>query len=65
MFTGIVTDVGRIEAIDDTDGRVLTVRSRYDPASLELGASVCHNGVCLTVTEILPEGHVVQASGET
>ncbi|WGF86801.1 riboflavin synthase [Marinivivus vitaminiproducens] len=65
MFTGIVTDVGRLAAIDDSDGRTLTVSSGYDPSSLELGASVCHNGVCLTVTEIRPDGHVVQASGET
>ena len=52
MFTGIVTDLGRIASVTDSpDGRVrrFRVESRYDPAGVDLGASIMHNGVCLTV----------------
>lgn len=51
MFTGIVTDVGRlIEAEDRNDGRLLRVGTIYEPHSIALGASVMIDGICLTVT---------------
>jgi riboflavin synthase len=49
MFTGIVTDIGTVAA---RDGTKLKIASRYDPASLALGASVACDGCCLTVTRI-------------
>ncbi len=52
MFTGIVTDVGRVDEITQLDqGKRFRISTRYDTASLEIGASVSHNGVCLTVVE--------------
>ncbi len=52
MFTGLVTDVGRVRAVEDSNGlRRITVESRYPVASLQMGASVQHNGVCLTLVE--------------
>ena len=52
MFTGLVTDVGRIKAVEDSNGlRRLTVESKYPVSSLQMGASVQHNGVCLTLVE--------------
>lgn len=52
MFTGIVTDVGRlIAATDRNDGRVLRVATSYDPATIDLGASITVDGICLTVTD--------------
>lgn len=55
MFTGIVTDVGRVEAVDALDkGRRFRIATAYDPAGIDLGASIACGGVCLTVTE-LPE----------
>ena len=65
MFTGIVTDVGRVVARDDREGRRLTLAAAYDTASIPLGASISHNGVCLTVVETSQDGWLVQASGET
>lgn len=53
MFTGIITDVGELAGVDG--GRFI-VRSNYAAASIETGASVCCDGVCLTVTEVVPEG---------
>jgi riboflavin synthase len=52
MFTGLVADLGDVEAVDATaDGVRLTVRT---PLAGELGSgdSVAVNGVCLTATEV-------------
>ncbi|MEZ5938956.1 MAG: riboflavin synthase [Hyphomonadaceae bacterium] len=52
MFTGLVTDVGRIAEIEDTNGvRRLTIESRYPLDQLAMGASIMHAGVCLTLVE--------------
>ncbi|AXJ95168.1 MULTISPECIES: riboflavin synthase [unclassified Sphingomonas] len=51
MFTGIVSDVGTIDAVEhrgDTRVRILTA---YDPAGIDLGASIACSGVCLTVVD--------------
>ena len=50
MFTGLVEDVGTIEAVRNTPaGRELRVRSRFD--RLEAGESIALDGACLTVRE--------------
>ena len=50
MFTGIVTDVGEIvEVRRGAEKLQLTVACRYDVATVDVGASVAHAGVCLTV----------------
>ena len=52
MFTGIITDVGKIETITDLDqGKRLRVNTSYETEAIDIGASVSHNGVCLTVVE--------------
>ncbi|MFW5832791.1 MAG: riboflavin synthase [Pseudomonadota bacterium] len=65
MFTGIVTHIGRVLSVEGTTDRRLTVASELDYASLPLGASVAHSGICLTVVEKGPGRHVVEASAET
>ncbi len=72
MFTGIITDVGRIVAVEPgRDARAFVVESRYDPATIALGASIAHAGACLTViaVEPRPDGagarHRVEVSAET
>ena len=54
MFTGIVTDVGEVVAIEPrADGlRRLTVACNYDRASIAIGASIACSGPCLTVVAI-------------
>ena len=55
MFTGIVTDVGTIESVSPLkEGIKLRVATSYDPATIDMGASISHSGICLTVTG-LPE----------
>jgi riboflavin synthase len=57
MFTGIVTDIGTIEKITPlNEGIRLRVSSNYDPATIALGASIAHAGVCLTVTAMAEAG---------
>jgi riboflavin synthase len=66
MFTGIITHIGRVRAvIQRDDGRELVVEADIEPASIPIGASVAHSGVCLTVTAHEPGGWRVYASGET
>ena len=53
MFTGIISGIGTVIA---ADGGRFTVRSDYAAESIALGASICHDGVCLTVTSVQPDG---------
>jgi len=55
MFTGIVTDIGTVEKVEPmNEGVRLRVRTNYDLATIDMGASIAHSGTCLTVTA-LPE----------
>jgi riboflavin synthase len=55
MFTGIVTDVGRVVSVQPmNEGVKLRIATAYDPAKIEIGASIACGGPCLTVTS-LPE----------
>ena len=66
MFTGIITDVGRIAAVDDAEGRRLTIEARRLPlAEIEIGGSIGVSGICLTMVERDGDRFMVQASGET
>ena len=52
MFTGIVTDIGKIKAISDLPmGKRFRVETSYDITTIDIGASIAHSGVCLTVVE--------------
>ena len=54
MFTGIVQGMGRVVSVEQpaADFRTHTVELPEDMAGgLQTGASVAHNGCCLTVTE--------------
>ena len=55
MFTGIVTDVGRVaSAAPLPEGIRLRIETAYDPETIAIGASIACAGVCLTVVA-LPE----------
>jgi riboflavin synthase len=51
MFTGIITDVGTITAIDPAANFRVQIQTKYDTAKIPLGASISCNGVCLTNIE--------------
>lgn len=67
MFTGIVREVGRIQAVSDAPrgGRRIEVGSKMVRRGLRLGDSVSVGGVCLTVARLLPKGFRVDAVPET
>ena len=50
MFTGIITDIGTLEKVEQLpQGRRFTVSTSYDTSTIDIGASIAHEGVCLTV----------------
>ncbi|HEV2550169.1 MAG TPA: riboflavin synthase [Stellaceae bacterium] len=65
MFTGIITDVGRVRAVVPSGDTRFTIATSYDNAEIALGASVGCAGVCLTVIDKGPGWFAVQASAET
>ena len=66
MFTGIVTDIGRVRSVRQTerDWRY-EIETAWDTSGIDLGASISHAGCCLTVTEKGPGWFAVEVSGET
>lgn len=67
MFTGLVEDLGTVVRADRrSDALVLAVKpARIPLAELTIGESVCHDGACLTVTEVGRDAFTVLAGGET
>ncbi len=66
MFTGIVTDKGRVRSVRQTErDRRYEIETAYDTATIDLGASISHAGCCLTVTERGEGWFAVEVSNET
>jgi riboflavin synthase len=71
MFTGIIQDIGTVTAIDKKGDWIVTVTTRLPMANKALGASVAHNGICLTLIDVKPSPagqgfhYKVQLSQET
>ena len=65
MFTGIVTDLGEIIALENTGDLRARIRCGYDMGTVEIGASIAHAGVCLTVIATGADWYDVQISAET
>lgn len=51
MFTGIVTDMGDVLALEQRGDLRARIGTAYDVAGIDIGASVCCDGVCLTVVD--------------
>ncbi|MEL6871340.1 MAG: riboflavin synthase [Pseudomonadota bacterium] len=66
MFTGLITDVGAIEAVSETG---FVIASSYPADDVPVGASIACDGVCLTATTVTANGDgctfTVDASNET
>jgi len=66
MFTGIVSDIGRVRAVRDTNrDRRFEVETSYDLDTVEIGASISHAGCCLTVVEKGDRWFAVEVSTES
>ena len=53
MFTGIVTDVGEVVSVKEDGGRRFLIKTLYDLETIELGASICCSGACMTVVRLV------------
>ena len=65
MFTGIITDVGRIQAVEHRGDLRARIGTGYDTARIEIGASIACDGVCLTVVALGSGWFDVDISAET
>jgi len=65
MFTGIVTDLGRVRAVLPGGDTGYEIETRYDTGTIAIGASIACSGVCLTAIEQGQGWFRVQASAET
>ncbi len=67
MFTGIITDVGRVRALSKISGADtrLVVETVYDTHGIAIGASISCGGACLTVVEKGEGWFAADASAET
>jgi riboflavin synthase len=51
MFTGIITDVGRVRALERRGDLRARIGTAYDADGIDIGASIACDGVCLTVVD--------------
>jgi riboflavin synthase len=65
LFTGIITDVGRVRSIERRGDARLTISCGYDTKTVDLGASIACSGVCLTVVDKGEGWFAVDVSDET
>jgi riboflavin synthase len=69
MFTGIITDLGRVtnvaQPVPGAPDRRFRIQTKYMLGDVAMGASIACNGCCLTVMEKGPDWFAVDVSGET
>ncbi|MEP9358987.1 riboflavin synthase [Sphingomonas sp. KR3-1] len=65
MFTGIVTDIGTVDAAEKQGDLHVRVSTAYETAGIDLGASISCSGVCLTVVDKASGWVAFDVSGET
>jgi riboflavin synthase len=52
MFTGIITDIGRVLHVEQKGDLMARIATGYDIDGIDIGASIACDGVCLTVTAL-------------
>jgi len=65
MFTGIITDLGHVRVIRANGDTRIEIETGYDTEAMDIGASVCCSGACMTVIDKETGWFAVTASGET
>ena len=65
MFTGIITDVGKVRAIEQKGDTRIEIETSYDLDDVHIGASIACSGPCLTVVEKGLGWFAIEASAET
>lgn len=66
MFTGLITDIGILRSRTPLDrGSRMEIATRYATTDIEIGASICCSGACLTVVDKGADWFAVDVSAET
>lgn len=65
MFTGIITDIGEIIELEQRGDLRARIKTAYDLDTVDMGASIASDGVCLTVIEKGADWYDVEISAET
>ena len=65
MFTGIITDIGTVIDLDQQGDLRARIQTGYDTGTIDMGASIASDGVCLTVVDLGDNWYDVQISAET
>jgi riboflavin synthase len=65
MFTGIITDIGTVTELTQEGDLRARIVCAYDTGTIDMGASIASDGVCLTVVDLGPDWYEVQVSRET
>ena len=65
MFTGIITDIGKVAQVEKRGDMRARIGCNYDMTGVDLGASIACDGVCLTVIDKGPGWFDVDISAET
>ncbi len=65
MFTGIITDLGTVTALEQQGDLRARITCGYDTSGIDMGASIASDGVCLTVVGLGDDWYEVQISAET
>ncbi|MEM6408493.1 MAG: riboflavin synthase [Pseudomonadota bacterium] len=65
MFTGIITDIGRISELEQRGDLRARITCGYDMSTVDLGASIACDGCCLTVIEMGDDWFDVEISAES
>ncbi|GKY88685.1 riboflavin synthase [Sinisalibacter aestuarii] len=65
MFTGIITDIGKVGSIARSGDMHARIETGYDTTTIDIGASIASDGVCLTVVDLGPGWYEVDISAET
>ena len=65
MFTGIVTDMGRVRRVEKTGDTRFEFATSYDTGEIEVGASIACSGACMTVIDKGNGWFAISASEES
>lgn len=65
MFTGIITDIGKITSVEQRGDLRIVIACHYEMDGVAMGASIACSGVCLTVVDKADGWFAVDASAET
>jgi len=65
MFTGIITDIGRVRSVEQRGDTRFVIATAYAMDAVAIGASIACGGACLTVVEKTADSFAVDVSAET